>query len=495
MTTVSTTHGPVRGVAEGDLLRFAGIPYAAPPVGERRWKAPAPAEPWTEVRDGGQYGNTAPQNPDMLLAFLGLEPEVIDEDCLYLNVWTPAADDARRPVMVWIHGGAFIMGSGSSPMYHGGALVERGDIVLVTLNYRLGAFGFLELGWLDPDLAGSGNCGLLDQIAALEWVRDNVAAFGGDPDNVTVFGESAGGMSVASLLAAPAAQGLFGRAIAQSGAAQSGASPAEAEASARRYLDRLGVATAAELAALDMARLLEVQAELVVEGMTDIEPMLEGGVSASLPFRPVEDGRTLPDSVLGALRSGVAADVALMTGTTLEEWKLFALMDAQPIDDEVLHQRLDALTGDGDKALAVYGDDTADPKAVFTTFATDMVFRWPAVQLCEAKLAHSGDVWQYLFTWATPAMFGMLGSCHALELPFVFGQVGAHHMAMFLGEEAPVALSEAMMDAWLGFARHGDPGWARYDVETRTVHEFGEHIGPLEDPGAETRTFWASLDA
>ncbi len=186
-------------------VRFAGIPFAGAPVGERRWLPPGPVEPWEGERDAGAYGFIAAQNPDMLTAFLGMEPEPMDEDCLYLNVYTPALDDVRRPVMVWIHGGAFILGSGSTPLYDGAALVERGDVVLVTINYRLGVFGFMDLSWMDPELAGSGNLGLQDQVAALEWVRDNIAGFGGDPGNVTIFGESAGGMSVTALLAAESA--------------------------------------------------------------------------------------------------------------------------------------------------------------------------------------------------------------------------------------------------------------------------------------------------
>ena len=217
---------------------------------------------------------------------LGMAPESVDEDCLFLNVRTPALDDARRPVMVWIHGGAFIFGSGSSPLYDGVPFVDGGDVVLVTINYRLGAFGFLDLGWLDDDFAGSGNLGLMDQVAALEWVRDNIAGFGGDPDNVTIFGESAGGMSVTSLLAAEPAKGRFHKAIAQSGAAQSVATPTQAENSARVVIDGLGVSTADELRALTAEQVLAVQSQVMVEAFTNPEPLLEEGVSAGLPFRP-----------------------------------------------------------------------------------------------------------------------------------------------------------------------------------------------------------------
>ena len=496
-TTASTTGGLVRGTEHGAGLRFAGIPFAAPPVGELRWRAPQPVEPWAGERDGGAFGFTAAQNPDMLTAFLGMEPEPQDEDCLYLNVYTPALDDAARPVMVWIHGGAFIIGSGSTPLYDGAALVHRGDVVLVTINYRLGAFGFLELGWLDPELAGSGNLGLRDQVAALQWVRDNIAGFGGDPGNVTIFGESAGGMSVTSLLAAPSASGLFHRAIAQSGAAQMTATPAQAEASGRQVVEALGVSTADELRALDKDRVLEVQGSLVIAAMTDVEPMLEQGIAVTLPFRPVGDGDFLPHDVLAAIRGGSAAGVPLITGTTREEWKLFSLMDFQQVDAEVLRVRLQALTGDADKVLAVYADlvDALPPKDAFTVIATDMVFRYPAVALGEAQLAQTDDVWEYVFDWATPAMGGMLGACHAIELPFLFGLASDPRVAGFLGDDPPVGLADAMQDAWLAFARDGDPGadWPRYDLERRAVRAFDAESSVVDDPGADARQFWATL--
>lgn len=499
MTTASTTAGQIRGIEHGAGLRFAGIPFAAPPVGDLRWRPPASVEAWDGVRDATTFGATALQNPDMLTAFLGMIPEPQDEDCLFLNVRTPALDDARRPVMVWIHGGAFIFGSASSPLYDGTPLVDGGDVVLVTVNYRLGALGFLELGWLDDEVAGSGNLGLMDQVAALEWVRDNIAAFGGDPGNVTIFGESAGGMSVTSLLAAESAKGLFHKAIAQSGAAQAVATPAQAEASARAVVEDLGVSTLDELRALTPEQVLAVQGQVMVEAFTNAEPLLEAGVSAGLPFRPVGDGRFLPTSVLSAIRGGSAAGVPVMTGTTREEWKLFALMDMAPFDETVLRDRLEALTGDADKALTVYADAVSAgpyPKDAFTVIGTDMVFRYPAIELGEALLHQSPDVWEYLFSWATPAMGGMLGACHAIELPFLFGLSSDPRLLGFLGDDPPVGLAEAMQDAWLAFARTGDPGthWPRYDLDRRAVLSFDAELSVLEDPDAAQRQFWATID-
>jgi para-nitrobenzyl esterase len=499
MTTLDTTSGPVRGAEDGPVLRFAGIPYAAPPVGELRFRPPQPPPPWEEVRDATEFGPIAPQNPDMMNMFLGVEREPIDEDCLYLNVWTPSVE-GKRPVMVWIHGGAFILGSGSNFMYPGRTFAERGDVVMVTINYRLGELGFLELGWLDPGYAGSGNNGILDQIAALRWVRDNIAAFGGDPDDVTIFGESAGGMSVATLLAAPDAEGLFHKAIAQSGAAQSLATVEQAERVARDYVARLHVETVDDLRALPIAELLAVQAALMAKAMTDTAGLLEEGAMSGLPFRPIGDGRAVPASVLAAVRSGSATGVPLLIGTTRDEWKLFALMDPEVVDDRVLRRRLEALTGDADKALAVYGEahPGLEPPEVFGAVLTDLAFRYPAVQLAEAQAATGTPAFVYLFTWASPVMGGALGSCHAIELPFVFGHVDNPLLAAFVGVDPPADLATRVQSAWISFAREGVPTaaglpeWPPYDPDRRATMELGLECRVVDDPGAAEREFWAA---
>jgi para-nitrobenzyl esterase len=501
MSTAHTTLGSVEGTQDGPVLRFAGIPFAAPPVGDLRWRPPQPAEPWDGVRDGSAFAPTAPQNVDMLNLFLGVEPEPQDEDCLYLNVWTPGLDDARRPVLVWIHGGAFMIGSGSNLMYDGRPLAERGDVVVVTLNYRLGELGFLELGWLDEAYAGSGNLGLLDQVAALEWVRDNIAGFGGDPGNVTIFGESAGGMSVTAQLAIEGSRGLFHKAIAQSGAAQAAATPAQAEAVARDYVGRAGVDSIEGLEALTTAQLLEIQSQIVVAAMTDVGKLLGEGAMSGMPFRPVEDGRALPSSLLAAVRGGSAAGIPLITGTTADEWKLFTMMDFEPIDDAVLAKRLEALAGDADKALAIYTEAYPEhaPKDLFSAAITDYAFRVPAVALGEAQLATTDEVWEYVFSWASPAMGGALGACHAIELPFLFGMAADPRLVGFVGDAPPQALAEAMQDAWLSFARTGEPAapglpeWPRYDTDRRAVMELDETPQVLEDPGAAEREFWEAV--
>ncbi|MGH8979270.1 MAG: carboxylesterase/lipase family protein, partial [Acidimicrobiia bacterium] len=242
MTIAATRSGKVEGGEHDGILVFKGIPYATPPVGARRWLAPEREEPWDGVRDATQFSAQSAQGAFAMNAMFGGPEPVTSEDSLYLNVWTPACDDAQRPVMVWIHGGAFVFGSGDTPWYHGTAFAKHGDVVVVTINYRLGAFGFLHLADLFGDaFAGSGNAGILDPVAALEWVRDSIAAFGGDPENVTVFGESAGGGSVGTLLGLPAARGLFTKAIPQSGASSWYATREPATSIAQGFLANLGV--------------------------------------------------------------------------------------------------------------------------------------------------------------------------------------------------------------------------------------------------------------
>ena len=259
----NTAQGQVEGSERDGVLRFAGIPFAKPPVGDLRFRPPQPADPWDGVRPATAFGDTCMQSASPIDALFGGQPEPTSEDCLYLNVWTPALDGAERPVMVWIHGGAFMMGSGSSAMYDGASFARRGDVVFVSLNYRLAELGFSQLAHLDESYAGSGNCGILDQVAALEWVRDNIAGFGGDPGNVTIFGESAGGMSVGTLLGTPAAAGLFHKAIPQSGAAHNTVAAKVAAEVTDDLMTRLNARTVADLVAVPAADLLQPRADVV----------------------------------------------------------------------------------------------------------------------------------------------------------------------------------------------------------------------------------------
>jgi para-nitrobenzyl esterase len=310
---VETRAGTVEGFQEADLIHFRGIPYAQSPVGELRYRAPQPVTPWSGVRDATGYGPSAPQRDLPITVFAGWEVGPQDEDCLYLNVTTPAVDDHMRPVLVWIHGGGFMLGSGSQAMYDPERLVKRDDVVVVRINYRLGPLGFLHLGdLLSRDYETCSNAGIEDQIAALRWVAENIEAFGGDSQNVTIFGESAGGMSVGTLLGTPRAVGLFQRAIPQSGAAHNVHSKDVASEIAERFLgavegsgdawDRLSGASTEQLLAAHAAVLMQTAAE--------------GRVL--MPFQPVVDGRTLPRAPLQAIASGLSSEVPVLIGTSCE---------------------------------------------------------------------------------------------------------------------------------------------------------------------------------
>ena len=496
---VTIGQGTLEGLEREGIMQFRGIPYAAAPTGERRFLAPSPPEPWDGVRDATRFGEMSVQESGGVTAFLGDAVDSSSEDCLFLNVYTPACDGGARPVMVWIHGGGFINGSSSTPWYDGTSLASRGDVVVVTLNYRLGALGFLWLGDLDDRYRSSGVNGLLDQAAALAWVRDNIASFGGDPGNVTIFGESAGAMSVSTLLALPAARGLFHRAIAQSGAAHNTFTPEMGAAMTEQFMQHLGVD--------DLDGLLRATAEDIAVAATKVEAKLYDdpsglggptGIALAMAFQPVVDGDHLPENPLTAVAEGRAVDVPFLTGTNLDEWNLFALMSPGGLDDPRLLERLERIFGTGHPVRDAYsaGRPGATPDDLWNAVLTDATFRIPAIRLVEARAAASSPTWQYLFTWATPAFGGVVKSCHALEIPFVFGVLDNHGAELFLG--GPVdddlrRLSTSMQDAWLAFARTGDPGWAPWNPTDRPTQRFDVELELLTDPMAAERAVWDGI--
>jgi len=497
---VTTSTGPLRGLWHDGVARFAGIPYAAPPVGERRFRPPAPVEPWDDVRPADEFGPICPQNPSMMDALFGGDSERWDEDCLYLNVWTPdPGTDAPLPVMVWIHGGGFEMGSGSSPLYHGTRFAHDG-VVLVTINYRLGSFGFLELGHLDSSYASSGNCGLLDQLAALEWVRDNIARFGGDPANVTVFGQSAGSMSISLLMASPRSDGLFHKAITQSGAANAARRPGDAQQDTAEFFAAGGWATAADVAAADPAALLAAHAAMTGARLVDPEAYIERASTplGFLAFRPVADGELVPADPLQAIRDGAAAGVSLLAGTTSQEWRLFSLMAPSPADEDALRERVGLLVTDADAALAAYRSENPDgPVAdIDGSLLTDLVFRIPTVRLADAQSAYA-PTFQYLWDWKSNAFGGLVGAAHAIDIPFVFDLLEDQRLHVFVGADAPRSLGKTTNQAWISFARTGTPAadgldpWPTLGSEaTRPVMVLDTEPRLVDDPNAVTRRFW-----
>jgi para-nitrobenzyl esterase len=490
---VEVEGGRIRGVQRHGSWSFSGIPYAAAPTGPRRWRPPARPEPWAGVRECDAFGTIAPQSPGLIEMSLGGEPDEQSEDCLSLNVWTPELDAGRRPVMVWVHGGSFVSGSGAGGLYRGGMLAREGDVVVVTINYRLGLLGFLahpaldDPGqvWLhDEKWSGFGNWGLADQVAALQWVQDHIADFGGDPDNVTLFGESAGGMSVSALLAVPAARGLFHRAIVESGPPYTHTVDS-ASALAERVAVHLGVP-------LTRATLERVPAEDLVKAVAELGRS-GGDDDSGLLMMPVVDGGLLPAAPEEAIAAGAASGIPLLIGTTRDETAFFTVgaPALAALDDEGLRRWMRRLSPDAAAVEAVINSVTrarADrgesvaPRDLWVAVSTEYIFRLPSVRMADAHAAVAEPgvgTYAYLFTWESPAFDGYLGSCHALEIPFVFGTVTNPGVQGFSGGgEDALALSASMRRAWIDFARTGAPGaWPAWDADRRPTTVLGPWPG------------------
>jgi para-nitrobenzyl esterase len=483
---VATSNGPVAGYVEDGLKVFKGLRYGAPPVGALRFKPPARPAPWTEVADATSYGAPAIQSglaPGERRVSPGDPPApdepASSEDCLFLNVWTPATDAGRRPVMVWLHGGGFANGSGGAAMYDGGALARKGDVVTVTVNHRLNVFGYLHLGEVfGAEYAQSGAAGMLDIVQALEWVRDNIAAFGGDPGDVTIFGESGGGWKVSLLMAMPAARDLFHKAVIQSGPGLTAKPVKEATDTARALLAALGVDTPQALAAVPTETLSKASVKVPGELLRLYSPVLDGTAIPRHPFHP--DAAPLN------------ADVPLMIGTNKDESTLFLLSHprfGEFTDDDVKAQATNAA---GEKAEALiaalrraFPDYGPTHLAAAAQTAGNMWIN--SVRLAERKAAQkAAPVFMYMLTWETPVSRGRLKCPHALEIPLVFDNVEKARNFVGRGEE-PQRVADQMSEAWLRFARTGDPGWPAYEAAERTTRIFDVESRLENDPLAEVR--------
>lgn len=508
---VTTLHGKLRGTETDGLRTFLGVPYAAPPSGANRLRPPQPVEPWTGVRDATDYGASPPQVAPPLSAGSDWDTGLARDDCLNLNIWTPSAKAASAkaasagaaglPVMVWIQGGAFEFGSTAS---YDGRNFARDGVVCVVINWRVGADGFLYLG------DGYANVGLLDQVAALEWVRDNIADFGGDPGNVTVFGESAGAMSIGVLLSMPRAEGLFRRAILQSGAAHHVIPAPAAERIGRSLAVKLGVPqTRAAIAAVPVQQLLAAQAELKTELLAHPDPEHWGHdvVASLMLWQPVIDGEVIPRRPIDRIAAGAGAQVDVIVGTNAEDWKLFLAITG--VLTRVTEESLSGTDSiEGFPPPAAYGLPVqaaldayrahypgAGPGDLLAAVQTDWWMRIPAIRLAEAHAnAARGSgtgTYMYEFAWAAPG----LGAVHALEVPFIFDTLdrNARLFGPLLGENPPQELADSMHAAWVSFATTGDPGWAGYEPAVRATMRFDVVPGVVHDPRSWERALWEGI--
>ena len=487
---VQTAQGAVQGVSQNGVVAFKGIPYAAPPFDSNRFQPPQPHAPWQDVFNAREYGPTVPK-PPYFPPFDGLlpEPAIPGRDCLNLNIWT-SDTAASQPVLVWIHGGAFANGTGAITVYDGTGFARNG-VVCVTINYRLGADGFLFLG------DGISNLGMLDQIAALEWVRDNIRAFGGDPANVTIAGESAGAMSATTLLSLPQTKGLFRRVIAESGAGHHVLSPATAQRVGQYLADKLEVpATREAIAGVSSERILQAQVELSGEAFANPDPQRWGEVAANLmPFEPVVDGSSLPVRPIDGIVAGAGAEVDLLIGSNTEEERLFMVPNGviNYINDDILKGTIAAYGLPVEETLTTYRQlrPEATPGDLLEAIVTDWFFRIPAIRVAEAHVRQAkAATYMYEFAWRSPQFDGKLGACHALEIGFAFDTLDKEGNDALAGPNPPQSLADTMHRAWVAFIKEGNPGWPQYDLNQRTTIRFDTNQEVVNDPRAAERALW-----
>jgi para-nitrobenzyl esterase len=481
MTTLAhTTSGTLQGTIEGGAVAFRAVPYAAAPIGAARFAPPAPPAPWSGVRDATRDGPVAPQAPSRLRDAMGDFSAAQDEDCLTLTIWTPHADTAARPVLVWLHGGAWSSGAGSLAWYDGGRLAAEQNIVVVGVNYRLGALGYLHVPGISP-----GNLGTMDQIAALRWVRDNICAFGGDPALVTVAGQSAGAASIGRMIADPDARKLFRRAIMQSGGF--GRGPLSRRAAAeigRDYVRLLDIDPDASDA---LARIRDIPVDRLIAAQGALARALARFAETTPPFMPLVETEMSEIALIETIAEA-AGDLDIMIGTTRDEVHAFFAANPAMADppDAAVQARFASLAG---SATAIETYRSRRPGAtkmdLLADLGTDHTFAWPSFRLAETMAGRGARVHAYRFDWAAPR--GRFQACHCIELPFVFGTFDAWTDAPMLAGGAPArmeALSATMRAHWGRFIREGAPGdtWPRHDPQGRLTMLFGDLCGPVGDP-------------
>ena len=495
--TVETAYGRVRGTEVAGINVFKGIPYGASTAGKNRFMPPVAPAKWAGVRDAIAYGSSAPQREPgvgrnaspLAVAAAGLPAE--SEDCLVLNVWTPALGDGRkRPVMFWCHGGGFVTGSGSSPVTEGTNLAKRGDVVVVTINHRLNVLGFTSLEEAGgSEFAGSGDAGMLDIVFALEWVRDNITRFGGDPGNVMIFGQSGGGRKVATLLAMPSAKGLFHRATIESGATLKLVEREQGARVAQELMSTLGIAKGQvrELQKLPLDKIMSAYFQVVRR--MNVDQMTQG-------FSPLVDGKFIPQHPFHPVASSVSADVPLMLGSTRTELTSSAQAKDFELSDAEMRSRIRGLLGaHADNAIEVYqkANNGASASDLYFLIASDYRYSGPVMKIAERRAAlGKGPVYLYYFRWETPAEGGRLKSPHTIEIPFAFDNVKAAARLTGGGPEA-MALADKVSDAWIAFARTGNPNtpklprWTAFNATDRPTMVINTESTLVNDPIREQR--------
>ena len=503
---VETASGKIRGVSTKGVHTFKGVPYGASTAGSNRFMPPRKPEPWTGVRDAFALAGRSPQfkpnaqRPELATVWGPIDELPVGEDCLKLHIWTPGLDNARRPVMVWLHGGAFSYGSSNIPRFDGTNLAGRQDVVVVAVNHRLNIFGHLHLAEIgDERFAHSGNAGVLDLIAALEWVRDNIGRFGGDAGSVTVFGQSGGGGKISTLMAMPAAKGLFHRAIIQSGATVRVAESARATHLAKAVLKELDL-TPGQLDRLQQVPIEQLLAAAgpAIQTLAPVAyPLLD-----RYPFGPVVDGRDLPRQPFDPDAPAQSADIPLMIGDTKDEMAIMIAADDaiwnRTLSAEEMHTRVKAVAGDSAERLIEryrrlypgYG-----PADLILALLTDSNFRVRTVMLADQKAAGgSAPVYFYGVDWETPVFDGRLKAPHSIDTPLVFDTTECTGATM-AGPGAQ-ALATRMSTTWATFARTGNPGipeWQAYQPSDRNLFIFDAACRPDRIGEADPRHEWVRI--